>query len=227
MKSDILFLKENRIFNGLFNGDGNVLEEVVVSKAFQRKELIFKPGDDADAIYWIRSGRIKIYKVTEDGREIIFGMYQPGEMFGEMAFWGDEPRDCYAEAMEETRCLAIQRANLFRLAKRKPKIIYRIGKLVNERRRQTEEELESLLYKCVRGRLAGQLLKLSERFGIEDNRGRLLRIKITHKDMASLIGSSRETVSLMLSEMRRQGLIDLNSDRKIIIRDADQLAQIT
>ena len=226
MKTDIEFLKENRVFTGLFNGDFDMVLDVTHSGSVNRRQLIYQPGDLSDAVYWIKSGRIKLYKLTEDGREIIFGLYQTGEVFGELAFVEDRPREYFAEAMDDTQFISIKRSGLFSIAKRKPGVIYRFAKLIAERRRETEATMESLLYKGVRERLAGQLLKLSKEYGIEDNRGKLLRIKITHKDLASLIGSSRETVSLTLGELKRVGLIDVNTDRKIIITDEKQLSQL-
>jgi CRP/FNR family transcriptional regulator len=227
MKSDIDFLKDNRIFTGLFNGDIDNLMEVVTPATAKRKQLIYQPGDPADAVYWIKSGRVKISKLTEDGREIIVGMYQSGDVFGEMAFVEDRPREYFAEALDDLTFLYVKRSQLFSIAKRKPGVIYRFARLIAERRREVETTMESLLYKGVRERLAGQLLKLSKEYGIDDTRGKLLRIKITHKDLASLIGSSRETVSLTLGDLKRVGLIDVNNDRKIIIRDEKQLSQIT
>lgn len=227
MKTDAEFIKENRIFSGLFNDDIDVVLEVAVPGAARKKHIVYQSGDPSDAIYWIKTGRVKVYKLTEDGREIIVGMYQSGDVFGEMAFLHDTPREYFAETLEDTSYLSISRSALFSVAKRKPGVIYRIAKLIGERRREMEATVESLLYKGVRERLASQLLKLSEQYGIEDNRGKLLRIKITHKDLASLIGSSRETVSLTLGDLRKVGLIDVNTDRKIIIKDEKQLLELT
>lgn len=226
MKQDIEFLKDNRIFSGLFNADQELLHSAVMPGNAKKRKLLFQPGDPSDAVYWIKSGRVKMYKLTEDGREIIIGMYQTADVFGEMAFVEDSPRECFAEALDDVQYLFIKRSHLFGLAKRKPGIIYRFAKLIGERRRESEASLEALLYKGVRERLANQLLKLSRDYGIDDTRGKLLRIKITHKDLASLIGSSRETVSLTLSDLKRTGLIDVNTDRKIIIKDEKQLSRL-
>jgi CRP/FNR family transcriptional regulator len=226
MKSDYEFLRENRIFTGLFDEEMDTLMGLTVSSNVKRKTLLYQPGDPSDGVYWIKAGRVKLYKLTEEGREIIIGMYQAGDVFGEMAFVEDRPREYFAEAMDDFQYVQIKRKNLFTLAKRKPGMIYRFARLIGERRREVEATMESLLYKGVRERLAGQLLKLSKQYGIEDNRGRLLRIKITHKDLASLIGSSRETVSLTLGDLKKTGLIDVNTDRKIIIRDEQQLAEM-
>jgi len=227
MKMDLEFLAENRIFSGLLNPqEGQNVYSLFKTGSAKRKDLFYRPGDPADTVYWIKSGRVKISKLTEDGREIILGMYKPGDVFGEMAFVEDAPRNTFAEAADDVTFLAIKRNHLFALAKRKPGVIFRLAQLIGERRREAEEVTEALLYKGVRERLAGVLLKLSKEYGIDDARGKLLRIKITHQDLASLIGSSRETVSLTLGDMKRDGLIDIN-ERKIIIKDLEQLESLS
>ena len=226
MRNDTEILSTNRIFAGLFDDDMEFLLSLTFSGTIRRRQLIYQPGDTSEAVYLIKSGRIKIYKLTEEGREIIMGMYQTGDIFGEMAFVEDAPRRYFAEALDDVQYVGIKRKNLFALAKRKPGLIYRFSRLIGQRRRETEATMESLLYKGVKERLATQLLKLSKDYGIQDNRGKLLRIKITHKDLASLIGSSRETVSLTLGDLKRTGLIDVNTDRKIIITDEKELSQL-
>ena len=226
MKTDAEFIKENRIFSGLFDQDIETVLSLMTRMSVKHKDVIFKPGDPADNIYWIISGRVKIIKLTEDGREIILGLNKAGDIFGEMAFVEERSRDSFAEAQDDTVLLALKRNHLFGLAKRKPGVIYRLAKLIGERRRDAEAITEGLIYKGVRERLASVLLKLSKEYGIADARGKMLRIKITHQDLASLIGSSRETVSLTLGDLKRDGVIDVN-DRKIIIRDEEQLAMMS
>ena len=227
MKTDRMFLQEHPIFSGLF--DDEDLEQLggFIARKVSRGDFVYTPGDPSDAVYWIKSGRVKVYQVNRDGREILFGIYHPGDIFGEMAFFENGTREHFAEARETLQFMAISRANMFQLVKAKPILIYRLAKLVGERRREIEQQQKIILYKDVRERLAGILLKLAKDHGIQDRRGRLLRFKYTHKELASLIGSSRETVSLAISDLRRQGVLDVNPDRKFIITNEGQLAQLT
>lgn len=224
MKSDVFLLSNDRIFSGL--GEDEIFELVEKAEAgkARRRQIIFKPTDLSDCVYWIKSGRIKLYHLTEDGREIILRLFRPGDIFGEMAFLESGPRDYFAEALEDLQYFSIKRNHLLSMAKRKPILIYRFAKLIGERRRESEMSLTSRLYKGVRGRLAWQLLNLAERYGINDNRGKLMTVKFTHKELACLIGSSRETVSLTISELRDMGIIEMNTDRKLIIRDEKNLS---
>jgi len=223
MKDDLEFLKANRIFSGLFAQDIDSLFNLLTLGSTKRNEYVFQIGDPPDFVYWVKTGRAKIIKLTEDGREMIYGICNPGDIFGEMAFVENTPRDTTVVAEEDMAWFAIKRNHLFALAKSKPGIIYRFAQLIGERRREAEEMTEVLLYRGVRERLVSMLLRLSKEYGIQDARGKLLRIKITHQDLASMIGSSRETVSLTMGDLKREGVIEVN-ERKIIIKNEEQLA---
>lgn len=218
MRSNQEFLHNNPLFKGLFDSDPGELDRIALPLFIKKRQVAYRPGDPSDAIFVIKSGRIKICKITEDGREIILNLLKTGDIFGEMAFLEDQMRDTFAEALDDTNVLIFKKPELLQLIKRRPAITYRLAKVIGERRREAERNMENFLYKGVRERLAGLLLRLGEDYGIKDSRGKLLRIKITHQDLANLIGSSRETVSLTLGDFRREGYIDIN-ERKIIIKD--------
>ncbi len=218
MRSDREFLSAIPMLNGLFANDDPDLDRVAQPFFVRKRQVAYRPGDPSDSIYIVRSGRIKIGKITEDGREIILNMLKSGDVFGEMAFLDDGPRETFAEALEDSNLFILTKPDLLSLIKRRPAITYRLAKIIGERRREAEKNMENFLYKGVRERLANLLLRLSDEYGIKDSRGKLLRIKITHQDLANLIGSSRETVSLTLGDFRREGYIDIN-ERKIIIKD--------
>jgi len=226
-KTGISFLEENMIFCGIFNGDIGMLYDAAAEGKTKRRDFLFRPGDKANKVFWIKSGRVKVYTLTQDGREVIHALYHSGDILGEMAFFEKKPREAFAEALEDTTYAVISRKDMFALAKRKPVIIYRLAKLVGERRREAEREKELLIYKGVKERLASLLLKLGDVYGVDDSRGKMLKVRITHKDLASLVGSSRETVTLVMSEMRRSGVLGQNSDRKIIIKDYGQLSSMS
>ncbi len=225
MKIDKDFIGSVPLFKNLIGNDDPDIESFIQPIFIKKKQTAYRPGDPSDSIYIIRSGRVKVGKTTEDGREIILNMLKKGDVFGEMAFLEDGSRDSFAEGLEDTYLYVITKSDLLKLIKRRPAITYRLTKIIGERRKEAERNMESILYKGVRERLAGLLIRLSEDYGINDSRGKLLRIKITHQDLANLIGSSRETVSLTLGDFRREGFIDIN-DRKIIIREADSLSTL-
>jgi len=224
-REDKEFLKQSHLFKGLYDGDIGELEQVSRMDSCERKKSIYRPEDPSDSIYIIRSGRVKITRVTEDGKEIILGLLKNGDIFGEMAILENGPRGTFAEALDSTIYYQINVEDLYRIMRRKPTVIIRLARIIGRRRLEAENSMENLLHKGVRERLAGQLLKLSKDYGVKDSRGSMLRIKITHQDLANLIGSSRETVSLILGDLRREGVIDIE-ERKIIIKDEPALERI-
>jgi CRP-like cAMP-binding protein len=224
-REDVEFLRQTVLFEGLGEADRRMIERVVTPGYCRKKQMVFLPDDPATAIYILKAGRVKIAKLTEDGKEIILSLLKPNDVFGEMAIIDQGPRECFAEALDNVVYFTIRLEDLYRLMKSRPAIIIRLAKVIGQRRIEAEKNMESFLYKGVRERLAQLLLRLSRDYGIKDARGRLLRIKITHQDLANIIGSSRETVSLTLGDFRRAGLIDIN-ERKIIIKDEQALQGI-
>ena len=224
-KDDLEFLKQTVLFEGLGEADQKLIERALTPAFCRKRQMVFMPDDLATSIYILKSGRVKIAKLTEDGKEIILSLLKPNDIFGEMAIIDQGPRESFAEALDNVVYYAIKLEDLYRLMRTKPAIIIRLAKVIGQRRLEAEKNMESFLYKGVRERLAQLLLKLSRDYGIKDSRGRLLRIKITHQDLANIIGSSRETVSLTLGDFRRAGFIDIN-ERKIIIKDEEALQGI-
>ena len=132
------------------------------------------------------------------------------------------PREEMAEAMENALITEIERGEFERILQKEPLIGYRLTKIVAQRRREVENKIEQLIFKDVNAKLAELLLRLAVEYGIEDSRGTLVSLKITHQEMANLIGSTRETVSLTLSQFKRKGLIATDG-RKVILADRDGL----
>jgi CRP/FNR family cyclic AMP-dependent transcriptional regulator len=198
------------------------LAEIVEMRPVRRREVIYLPGDPGHSVYFLNGGRVKVSKVTRDGKELTLAYRAPGEIFGEACLIDGAPREEMVEAMENAQITELPRGELEKIAETHPKVGYRLAKIVLQRRRDVENKIEQLLFKDVNAKLAELLLRLSVDFGVEDERGTLVGIKITHQEMANLIGSTRETVSLTLSMFKKKGLIDTDG-RKVIVADAQGL----
>ncbi len=137
----------------------------------------------------------------------------------------DSPRDTIAEALDDTYICVIKREDFEALLKRKPDLSFKLTKLIGLRLKRIGTRIEDLVFKDVNTRLANLLLDLSQKYGVKEKEGIQIGIKITHQEMANLIGSTRETVSMTLGEFKRQGLIDLEG-RKILILKEDGLSSM-
>jgi CRP-like cAMP-binding protein len=198
------------------------LAEQVEMKEIRRRQVIYLPGDPGNAVYLVNGGRVKVSKVTRDGKELTLAYRGPGEIFGEACLIDGGPREEMAEAMENALVTEIQRTEFERILSTQPMLGYRMTKVLAQRRREVESKIENLVFKDVNSKLAELLLRLADEYGVDDARGTLVALKITHQEMANLIGSTRETVSLTLAQFKRKGLIQTEG-RKVIIADREGL----
>jgi CRP-like cAMP-binding protein len=198
------------------------IADVVEMKEIRRRQVIYLPGDPGSAVYVVNGGRVKVSKVTRDGKELTLAYRGPGEVFGEACLIDGSPREEMAEAMENALVTEIERAQFEKLLSTQASLGYKLTKILAQRRREMETKIENLVFKDVNSKLAELLLRLGSEYGVDDSRGTLVALKITHQEMANLIGSTRETVSLTLAQFKRKGLIQTEG-RKVIIADREGL----
>jgi CRP-like cAMP-binding protein len=188
----------------------------------RRRDPIYGSLEPSRSVLLVHGGRVRLSKVSADGKELTLAYRGPGELFGEQALLGEVPRGEAAEAVETALLSVVNREAFDALIRREASLGYKLSRMIEQRRRELELRLETLVWKDVHAKLAELLLGLGREHGIEDSRGTLLSLKITHQELANLIGSTRETVSLTLSQFKRSGLI-LMDERKIILKDLDGL----
>jgi CRP/FNR family cyclic AMP-dependent transcriptional regulator len=198
------------------------LSENVEMKEIRRRQVVYLPGDPGVAVYLVNGGRVKVSKVTRDGKELTLAYRGPGEIFGETCLIDGGPREEMAEAMENALVTEVERGQFEKLLMTHPVLGYRMTKILAQRRREVESKIENLVFKDVNSKLAELLLRLGSEYGVDDARGTLVALKITHQEMANLIGSTRETVSLTLAQFKKRGLIQTDG-RKVIIADREGL----
>ncbi len=202
------------------------LRRTMRSVAYRAGETVYFPGDPSDTLYTLHHGRVRLAYLDESGRRLTLTIINPGELFGETAITGEQRRRWIAETLEDTVVCIIHKGDFLRLAQNNPRLALKITKLLGERLVEIENKLEDLLFKGVNARLARTLLQLVQKHGESEADGVRIGLKLTHEELAHLIGSTRETTSLALGELERQGL--LRKQRGIIIvRDVERLKQLT
>ena len=216
------YLKKIPLLEGL---PGDVLGELVKSvemREVRRRQVIYIPGDPGQSIFFLNGGRVKISKVTRDGRELTLAYRVPGQVFGELCLGDGGPREEMAEAMENALITELDRGLFETVVEHNPSLAVALMRISNQRRQDVENKVARLIFRDVNAKLADLLISLGQEYGVEDARGTLVAIKITHQEMANLIGSTRETVSLTLSQFKKTGLITMDG-RKVIITNFDGL----
>lgn len=199
------------------------IESVSQTRRVRRGETIYLPADAADGVLLVVSGRIKICHLTGEGKQSILVFVEPGEVFGELALIDPTTRNECAEAVEATQLVLIPREDLQRAMMAYPQLSHGITKLIGLRRRRIERRLKNLLFHSNRERLVHLLLELVEQYGRVDEDGIELTIKLSHQEMANIIGSTRETVTVVLGELQKENLIEI-ARRRVRIINIDELA---
>lgn len=177
-------------------------------------------------LYLIRRGSVKVVRVSDDGKALLLELAAESEIFGEMTlFAGISERATYGEALETTEIQFLNRVSFSRLLAARPQIALQLAELMSTKRIEIERRLESHALRRVPHRLATELLRLAARYGTTDPAGTALRVRLSQQDLGSLIGASREMVSLTLSEFRRRGLVAARG-RRLYVRVAPLSAHL-
>lgn len=221
--ADHLF--ESDILEGLSDGVLADLGARFGAARFGKAELIYSPYDRADAMYIVQSGRVRLYRSAHDGRQLTLAMLDEGEVFGRVSPDGGALYDAYAEAMTDAVVRVLPSADLERAAADHPRIALNLLRSLSGRLRSTEDQLESLAFRGVPARLAALLLRLMDRYGRVTHTGIRIDERFTHMQLAEMIGTSRETLTKVMNELRESGLIDVR-DRLVWVLDADGLERL-
>lgn len=224
MSEKIWHLKRCHLFENLSPDELARLESRARVRKFARKGLIYLPADEAEAVLLLASGRVKLCSFTPDGKQAILTFIEPGELFGEMAIIDAGDREEFAEAVEPSLVILIARDEIERLMEEHPSVTLGITRLLGLRRRRIERRLKSLLFRSNRDRLVHLLLELAEQYGSTTDEGVRIQIKLSHQDLAGLIGSTRESVTVALGELQAAGHVKL-ARRQILLKDLALLAQ--
>lgn len=224
MSEKIWYLKQCSLFQRLPSSELARLENRSRFRRFAKGSPIYLPSDQADGVLLLAEGRVKICHLTEEGKQSILTFIEPGELFGELALLGTGEREEYAEAAEKSAVVLIVREVMDQLMDANPQMTLGVTRLFGLRRRRIERRLKYLLFRSNRDRLVSLLLELSEDYGRRTPQGVDLTIKLSHQDLASIIGSTRETVTVLLGEMQTAGQLQLGR-RKIVLKDLKGLAQ--
>jgi CRP/FNR family transcriptional regulator len=209
------------LFEGLPPEQIEDLAMIVTDQIFRKGETIFSEGEEANGFYVVITGRVKIFKLSPDGKEQILHFFGAGEPFGEVPVFTGQHFPANAEAMEESRVFFFPRESFVDLIKRNPSLALNVLAVLSKRLRRFAALIDDLSLKEVPGRLAAYLLYLSDQ-----NKGaKVLELAITKAQLASLLGTIPETLSRILGKLSSQGLIETDG-RRIRITDHEALREL-
>lgn len=203
----------------------NIIREHGSLVHYPKGQIVFAAGDTADRIYLIEEGFVKIYRITPDGRRVTVGSIRsPGEMMGlaETLFNGE--RTCFAGAINDAKLVVVKRNNFEKLLQEKPSIAIKVAKTLGARMREAESIIHEMVCWQVPGRLAMLLLKMAEKAGVETDLGLKIDVRLTHEEIACMIGTSRQTVTSLLNTFKQENSITIEG-RDIYIIDQEKVAK--
>lgn len=203
------------LFDGLPRKHLEDLAMIVLSQSIKRGQIIFADGDEGIGFYVLTGGRVKIFKLSPEGKEQILHFMMPGEPFGEVAVFAGEPFPAYAEAIEDGYTLFFPRAAFIELIRNNPTLSLNMMAILSRRLRKFAATIEALSLKEVPGRLADHFLYLTG----QSSKGDWLTLDISKNQLASLLGTIPETLSRILARMAKEGLIEMSGQRDIRILD--------
>ncbi|MFZ5650902.1 MAG: Crp/Fnr family transcriptional regulator [Bacillota bacterium] len=207
---------ERKVFV-LDDGDKKIIRQAGLAIRYPRGQIIFASGEYSEHVYFVESGWVKIYRLAGDGRKVTVAIRHPGEMVGLAETICNSNRSCFAEAMEDVRVVVLKREGFLDLLKGNADLAIRVAETLGGRLREAQATIHEMVSWPVHGRLALLLLKLAERSGVDTGTGIELNLRLTHEEIACMIGTSRPTVTSAFNAMKSEKAIVMEGrDIKII-----------
>ncbi|HZK18541.1 MAG TPA: Crp/Fnr family transcriptional regulator [Clostridia bacterium] len=226
MPSNINFLKKVPLFSQLDLRQLKEIENVVIERTYPKGHIIFIEGETGEAIFFLKKGCIKISKQSEDGREHILHYIHPGEVFAEVVLFDNEGYPATAEATEDAEVGLIRNRDVDKIILKSPQLALALLKIMARRLRHAQQQINDLALMDASCRLAATLLKLAEQHGERGpDRSTAINFQLTNQELASLIGTSRETANRILNNLKRQNIINIDK-QQIYILNKNKLARL-
>ncbi|MCL4478709.1 MAG: Crp/Fnr family transcriptional regulator [Deltaproteobacteria bacterium] len=207
------------IFSEFTENELSKLSQHLTQRHVNKNATLFYQNDPGDALYFISKGEVRIYLIGLSGREITLAVFKDGQFFGEMSLLDGMPRSASAITTEDTDFLVLKRDNFIEVVKENPEIGIKLLEEMSRRLREADGLIENLALRDVYERLEKHIVKLIKSYGKREGHSMVLSENIKRQDIANAIGTTRETVSRILSAWQRKGYIQVMSSKMIIYRD--------
>ncbi len=214
------------LFAGFGPAEFEPLERCLVPRRYAAGQALFHMGDDGGSLHLIERGRVKVTIPSRSGEELILAMLGAGDVLGELSLFDGKPRSATVQALEKTETLCLQREDLLALMRSRFDVVGKILEVLVRRIRETDVLLADRHFHQIGPRLAKKILDLGDAFGIREGTQVRIGVKITQKDLASMIGATRESINKQLKALRDQGVVRMNAgtieilNRERLLREA-------
>ncbi len=224
-RTKLWYLKNLDIFSHLSDEQYELIDKLAAMRPVKKGEVLYFQGATDKKFYMLKKGVVKITKLTPHGNEIILDIFSGVSLFGEIGVLNPQERDESAIVVEDGLICTMTKEDFERLVHMIPGLVIKMTKIIGLRRWKIENKLLDLLYRTVEQRLAKTFLNLLDDFAVPRDGGYLLKIKLTHKDFADLIASTRETVTATLNKLKNEGLLDFEG-KYLVIKQLEKIRSL-
>jgi len=221
MQNILSIIAKTPLFKGLPENQLEEIKRIIVQRNYNKGEAIFFEGDKGNGFYIVAQGRVKVYKLSLEGKEHILHILGTGEPFGEVPVFSGRPFPANSQALVKSRLLFLPRAAFIKLITTNPSLSLNMFAVLSMRLREFTVQIENLSLKEVPGRVASYLIYQSD----EQGHSEFVDLRISKKQLASMVGATPETLSRMFLKMSEQGLIKVEG-RRIRILERQRLTDI-
>lgn len=205
-----LMLGQTPIFQHCTEDDLNQVSSLLFPKEGKKKDILFYEGDPCEVIYFINKGRVKVFKSTEDGLEQIVNLLGRGDMFPHVGWYGGSVYPATAEVLEDGELYFIYVQQFTQLLEKQPKLTVKLLQELDGKIRALQARLSHVLSKDMTEKIYSVLFSLVKEKGKKTEDGYRLEIDLTHQDIANMVGTTRETASRIISQLKKEGKMNLD-----------------
>ena len=224
MPNKVWYLERNRLFHGIPLQEIEKFAHLFREYDYKPKDIVFGEGDLGDAIYLLKTGHVRLYRLTEEGKEITLAILGPGDVFGELALFEEMHRTTFAETLDDSHICAASVDDFSKLMSHRPQLTLMVARQIAHRRNEAETRLAGLAYGSVRGRVSSALRQLADEHGerLEDGSVRI-NIRLSHQELANIVGTSRESCTIELGRLTKDDVLCIDDEHRIVIRNIERL----
>ncbi len=208
------FLREVSLFKDLSDDELRKLESVLEERSFRKNDIVFRAHEPGSTLFVIKRGRVKVSMNDRNGREIILGILGVGDFFGEMSLLDREPRSATVSSLEPCQALILSREQFLQFIPRHPEVVMKMLTTLSLRLRKTDEKISRLVFADAYEKVAAVLMEIIDERKIPLDIGTEVPLSLTRKELAELVGLSRETLTRVIADFQKAGLVRI--DRRCI-----------
>lgn len=212
-------LRKIFLFTSLSERELAIIEGLILDRPYAKGSFIILEGEPGEALFLIRSGRIKIFKTAPDGREQILNILRQGSVFAEVVLFDGGAYPASAQALEDSLVGQLRNEDMEMMLKQHPLLAIKMLRIMSGRLRRAQGLIGDLALQDAYGRLAGLLLRAARQQGQRTPEGIVMQITLTRQEMANMVGTSRETVARILSRFQQEGVLRIERNRFIILAE--------